>query len=112
MSAEYKLRILQEVDACRAPGEIGAILRREGLYSGHLSTWRAQRREGAVGALGARRGPKPPAPEAREVVQLRREVARLRRELERANLCIEIQKKTSELLGIPLNPPSSGGSGS
>lgn len=112
LSAEYKLRVLQEVDACRAPGEIGAILRREGLYSGHLSNWRAQRRKGALGALAARRGPKPPAPEAREVERLRGENARLRRELEKANLCLEIQKKVSEMLGIPLNPPSSDGSGS
>jgi len=101
-SAEYKLGVLKEVDACRAPGEIGAILRREGLYSGHLSQWRAQRREGALAALASRRrGPKPPPPEAKEVAQLRRENAHLRRELEKANLCLEIQKKqrTAKKLG-------------
>ena len=85
------------------------MLRREGLYWGHLSTWRVQRRQGALAALGARRGPKRPAADAREMEAMRREIARLRRELEKANLCLEIQKKTSELLGIPLNPPTSEG---
>ena len=112
-SAEYKLDVLRQVDACRVPGEIGAVLRREGLYFGHLSKWRAQRRLGALAALTERRrGPKPPAPEAREVAKLRRENARLLRELAKANLCLEIQKKVSEMLGIPLNPPPHEGNGS
>lgn len=111
--AAFKLRVLQEVDACRAPGEIGAVLRREGLYFGHLSKWREQRRRGALAALAARpRGPKAAPAESKELVRLRRENERLRRQLERANLCLEIQKKTSELLGIPLNPPHSDGSAS
>ena len=88
------------------------MLRREGLYSGHLSKWRIQRRQGALAALASRRGPKPPTAEAREIEQLRRENARLRRELEKTNLCLDIQKKVSEMLGIPLNPPKSDGSGS
>jgi transposase-like protein len=112
-SAEYKLDVLRQVDACRAPGEVGAVLRREGLYYGHLSKWRVQRKQGALAALTERRrGPKPPVPEAREVEKLRRENARLNRELEKANLCLEIQKKVSEMLGIPLNPPPRDGSGS
>jgi transposase len=112
-TAEYKLSVVQQADACRAPGEIGALLRREGLYSGHLSTWRIQRKQGALSALTARRrGPKAATPEAREVEALRRENERLRRELERANLCIDIQKKASEMLGIRLSPPASDGSGS
>lgn len=111
--AGFKLTILQEVDACRAPGEIGAILRREGLYYGHLAKWREQRRHGALAALSARpRGPKPAPAEVKEIVRLRRENEQLRRQLEKANLCLEIQKKTSELLGIPLNPLHSGGSDS
>lgn len=106
-TAEYKLRVLQEIDACRAPGEIGAVLRREGLYSGHLSKWRVQRQQGALAALTERpRGPKPPSPQEREVLELRRENARLRRQLEKANLCLEIQKKASEMLGIPLRSPT------
>jgi transposase-like protein len=104
-TADYKLRIVQEADVCRAPGEVGALLRREGLYHGHLSKWRVQRKQGAMAALAARRrGPKPPSAEAREVAALRREVSRLNRALERANLCLEIQKKVSEMLGIPLSP--------
>jgi transposase-like protein len=112
-SAQYKLDVLQEVDACRAPGEIGAVLRREGIYSSHLAKWRVQRKMGALAALRERRrGPRAPSAEAREVERLRKENARLRAQLERANLCLEIQKKTSEMLGIPLLPPASGASGS
>jgi transposase-like protein len=111
-TAEYKLRVVQEADACRAPGEIGALLRREGLYHGHLSKWRIQRKQGALAALAQRRGPTPPFAEARELETLRRENARLRRQLEKANLCIDIQKKASEMLGIPLSQPESDGSGS
>lgn len=78
-TAEYKLRILQEADTCRAPCELGALLRREGLYSSHLADWRRARREGALGALGAlgrRRGPKDKPRDAalRENERLRREV--------------------------------------
>lgn len=91
--AALKLRVLQEVDAGRAPGEIGAILRREGLCFGHLSKWREQRRRGALAALSARpRGPKAAPAQAKEVVRLRRDNERLRRQLEEANLCLEIQK--------------------
>ena len=106
-TAEYKLSVLQEIDACRAPGEIGAILRREGLYSGNLSKWRIQRKQGAMAALTERgRGPKPPTAGSKEMEMLRRENARLRRQLEKAQLCLDIQKKASEMLGIPLNPPT------
>ena len=104
-TAAYKLDIVSQADACRAPGEIGALLRREGLYSGHLSKWRIQRKQGALSALSARRGPKGASAESREVEQLRKELARVRRRLEQAELCLEIQKKASQMLGIPLNPP-------
>jgi transposase-like protein len=102
-TAEYKLRILREADACKQPGEIGALLRREGLYSSHLVTWRRQRDQIARAGLAARkRGPKARAADPR-VKQLERETARLKRRLQRAEAVIEIQKKASEILGIPLN---------
>lgn len=102
-TAEYKLRILREADACKQPGEIGALLRREGLYSSHLVTWRRQRDQIARAGLAARkRGPKARTADPR-VKQLERETARLTRRLQRAEAVIEIQKKASEILGIPLN---------
>jgi transposase-like protein len=105
-TAEYKLRILREADACKHDGDIGALLRREGLYSSHLTTWRRQRDEIAKAGLKARkRGPKGKAVDPR-VKKLERENARLKRRLARAELMLEIQKKASEMLGIPLNPPN------
>jgi transposase-like protein len=106
-SAAYKLRILREAEACEGPGEIGALLRREGLYSSHLTSWRRQRDEGALKLMSSqRRGPKPRKnPLAKQVHQLERENARLQRRLEQAEAIIAIQKKVSELLGIPLNGP-------
>ena len=104
-TAEYKLRILREADACKGDGDLGGLLRREGLYSSHLSTWRRQRDEIAKAGLKARkRGPKSKAVDPR-VKQLERENARLKRRLERVELMLTIQKKASEMLGIPLNPP-------
>ena len=104
-TAEYKLRILREADACKGDGDLGALLRREGLYSSHLSTWRRQRDEIAKAGLKARkRGPKGKAVDPR-VKQLERENARLKRRLARVELMLDIQKKASEMLGIPLNPP-------
>ena len=104
-TAEYKLRILREADACKGDGDLGALLRREGLYSSHLSTWRRQRDEIAKAGLKARkRGPKSKAVDPR-VKQLERENARLKRRLERVELMLDIQKKASEMLGIPLNHP-------
>lgn len=107
-SASYKLEVLEEADRCRHPGEIGALLRREGLYSSHLSAWRAARREGSLAQLSRKRGPNSKqSPEAKEVERLRKEVARLRRELEKAQKVIEVQKKLSELMGIDLENPES-----
>jgi transposase-like protein len=100
--AEYKLRVLQEADRARQPGEIGALLRREGLYSSQLALWRRQREQGQLAGLGGRkRGRKARALDPR-VKQLERENARLRRQLQRAELLLELQKKASEILGIPL----------
>ena len=103
-SAEYKLKILEEADRCTAPGATSALLRREGLYSSHLSSWREARRSGALGALKKPRGPKGKRrdPVAKENEKLRKANARLRRELAQALTILEIQKKASEILGIPL----------
>lgn len=101
-TVEYKLRILREADACKGGGEIGALLRREGLYSSHLVHWRRQREQAAQAQLKARkRGPKPRLQDPR-VKQLERENARLQRRLKRVDMLLEIQKKAAELLGIPL----------
>ena len=108
-SPEYKLRVLEEADACREPGEGAAWLRREGLYSSHLAEWRRARRAGSLKALAKPRGPKGRRrdPVDQENEQLRKENARLRRRLEQAQAIVEIQKKASEILEIPLNPSPS-----
>jgi len=113
-TADYKLRILKKADACRAPGEMGALLRREGLYSSHLTEWRRERERGALAALGKKRGRKPAAVDAtaEEVATLRKEVARLRKRLDQAELIIDVQKKVASILGIPLKSPDSDGSDS
>ena len=99
-TAEYKLRILEEADNCTGPGQIGALLRREGLYSSNLTQWRLQRAEGALQALTPRkRGPKVD-PLTEENAALRRRIDRLEAELKRAETIIEVQKKVSELLGL------------
>ena len=100
-SATYKLRILQEADH-RAPGEVGALLRREGLYSSHLTHWRQQRQAGALVALTARkRGPKVD-PQAEALARLQREHAKLQAKLARADLIIDAQKKLLVLLNQPI----------
>ena len=111
-SARYKLEILDAVEAARETGEIGALLRREGLYSSHLTKWRAQQKSGALRALAPRkRGPKAarPNPLARRVAELERENRRLERRLAHAEAINEIQKKVSDLLEISLDPPPSDG---
>jgi len=106
-TAEYKLGILREVERAKEPGEVGAILRREGLYSSHLVPWRRDRDRVAKAGLAARRrGPKAQGKDPR-VQQLERENAKLRRRLQRVETMLDIQKKASELLGIPLSPHDS-----
>ena len=105
-SAEYKLAILREADACTEPGQIGALLRRERLYSSHLVDWRRQRDAGALEALARTRGRKPTDPMQAEVERLRRANERLATRLAQAEKIIQIQGKVSELLGIPLDPAS------
>ena len=103
-TAEYKQRILQEADACTQYGEVGALLRREGLYSSHLSTWRRQRQQGELqGLTPAKRGRKAD-PHAAEIARLQRETERLKTQLARAELIIDVQKKVSQLLGLPEIP--------
>jgi transposase-like protein len=103
-TAEYKRRILQEADAWTQHGEIGALLRREGLYSSHLNTWRRQRARGELqGLTPAKRGRKTD-PHAAEIVRLQRETERLQAQLARAELIIDVQKKVSQLLGLPEMP--------
>jgi transposase len=102
-SKAEKLRILAAADACVAPGDIGALLRREGIYSSHLATWRKQRQlADEAGAMERKRGPKvdPAAAEARRVRELEKEVERLRAKLAKADLIIDVQKKLSTLLGL------------
>ena len=96
-SAEYKARILAEADACTERGQIGALLRREGLYSSHLDKWRKQR---AKDQFGPQKRGRKADPQAAEIVRLRREVERLQGRLQQAETIIEVQKKLSELLGL------------
>jgi transposase-like protein len=106
-TAQDKLRILGEADrAAGVPGGVGAIMRREGLYSSALSDWRRQRKAGAFEALSpAKRGPKAaePNPLAAELAQSLRDNSRLKQRLERAEAIVEIQKKVAALLGLPIS---------
>ena len=102
--AEYKRRVLKEADAC-APRDIGALLRREGLYSSHLSVWRAARERGEIAGLAPKkRGPKvtPLDPRDRKIAELERETRRLKARLERAEALVDLQKKVPMILGIAL----------
>jgi transposase-like protein len=102
-SGKYKLRILEEADACTEVGQLGALLRREGLYSSHLVVWRKARRDGSLGALSAKkRGPKVVAVNAGDVriAELERDLRRTVARAERAEAIVELQKKLSQLLGI------------
>jgi transposase len=104
-TAEYKLRILREAEGCTGRGELGALLRREGLYSSNLTQWRKQREKGELAGLSRRRGPSPKAkdPLIEKVRVLEQDNARLKRRAERAEGLVELQKKVSEILGIELN---------
>ncbi len=99
-SAAYKLTVLEALE--RSPGQRGAILRREGLYSSHLTKWRQQRRAGTLKALATKRGKPGKSALEVELAKLRRENARLARELERAEVIIGAQKKLAEILGVDL----------
>ncbi|TBR17780.1 MAG: hypothetical protein EPO57_08790 [Chitinophagaceae bacterium] len=103
-TAEYKLRILREAEALSGRGEIGVLLRREGLYSSNLTQWRKQRERGELEGLSRKRGPLPKGKNslADKVKVLERENARLKARAERAEGLVELQKKVSEILGIEL----------
>ncbi len=102
-TAEYRRRVVKQADACQ-PGELGALLRREGLYASHLTTWRRQREQGELAAgRGRTRGPVAKAIDPR-MHQLEVENRRLQRQLQRAETIITLQKKVAEILGIPLKP--------
>ena len=105
--AEYKLKILREAEACTQPGAIGALLRREGLYSSYLTTWRAQRERGELAGLTPKKrgpAPKPKNPLAAKVAALERAVSREKARADRAEALVALQKKVAELLGTPLGP--------
>jgi transposase-like protein len=97
-TAAYKLEVVREAEACTRPGEIGALLRREGLYSSHLVAWRKQREEGALKALARARGRKKPNPLEADNARLRRRVERAEAELATARKVIEVQGNVSALL--------------
>ena len=103
-SAEYKRSILDRADAAQDSGEVGALLRREGLYSSHLITWKRQRAQGEIDALTPKkRGPKATiSPLTKEIRTLRAANARLTKKLKQAELIIEVQKKGAALLGNPI----------
>ncbi len=94
-TASYKRSILEQAENCKQPGELGALLRREGLYSSHLAKWRRQCKSGE---LGQKRGPKAEPPSAKRIQQLERDVVRLQRKLDHAELIINAPKKLSQLL--------------
>ena len=104
-TAEYKRKIVKEADACSGPGEIGALLRREGLYSSHLTTWRQARDRGelAPGAATKKRGPKaaPVDPRDKKIAEMERQIVKLTTRAERAEAIAEIQKKLAALFGRP-----------
>ncbi len=97
-TAEYKLKVLREAEACSKPGEIGALLRREGLYTSHLSAWRKQREQGALKALSKPRGRPKPDPRDAQIAKLRRRAERAEAELTKARKVIEVQGNVSALL--------------
>jgi transposase len=101
---EDKARILREADACKERGELGALMRREGIYSSHLTNWRAQlRREGLAGLSPKRSGPKPSKDEKdRRIEKLEKEKVKLEKELRISKGLIELQIKAHEILGIAL----------
>ena len=106
-SPAYKLRILEEVDRCTEPGEVGRLLRREGLYSSSLAMWRRAVRDGSLKALSKKRGRKPERnPLAEKVRKLERQNARLQEELRKAHLIMDVQGKVAGLLGFSLEDGS------
>jgi transposase len=103
-TAEYKQRLLDEADACTTPSQRGALIRREGLYSSHLTTWRRQRAHGILDGLASKKRGVKSDPLALENAQLRCEIKHLEQQLQRAETIIEVQKKVTQLLSLPTEP--------
>jgi transposase-like protein len=104
-TAEYKRKVLQEADCCTKSGELAGLLRREGLYSSHLTTWRQQRERAELAGLQPKkRGPKarPVDERDRTIAEQQREIARLTAKLEKAEIIIDVQKKVGRLLGVDM----------
>src|SRR6058998_2219058 len=104
-TVEYKRKIVREADGCKTPGAVGALLRREGLYSSHLTTWRAARERGELAGAAKKRGPagRLADPRDKRIADLERESSRWRKRAERAEALVEVQKKLATLLGTPLD---------
>jgi transposase-like protein len=102
---EYKREIVREADGCKTPGAVGALLRREGLYSSHLATWRAARERGDLVGTRKKRGPAPQVTDSRDkiIAEQARELTRWKHRAERAEALVELQKKVAALLGTPLD---------
>src|SRR5512144_2374467 len=109
-TAKYKLTVLEQADACTEPGQIGELLRREGLYTSHLTYWRKQRRDGALKELGRSRGRKPTDRRDQEIAELRRRAERAEAELEQAKKVVAIQGNVSALLEQMLGTEGESGS--
>ena len=107
-TGEYKRKIVREADACKTPGAIGALLRREGLYSSHLATWRAARERGDLAGAPKKRGPtrRVADPRDKRTTELERDRTRWRKRAERAEALVELQKQVAALLGTPITEPS------
>jgi transposase-like protein len=101
-SAAYKLKVLEEAATCTQPGALGALLRREGLYSSHLTVWRAAMKQGKLAGLSPRRGPKPADPRNKQIADLERRLARAVKRAEHAEALVRLQKKVAQLLGQTL----------
>jgi transposase len=108
-TGEYKRKIVREADACKTPGAIGALLRREGLYSSHLTTWRAARERGELAGAPKKRGPvrRVADPRDKRITELERERTRWQKRAERAEALVELQKQMAALLGTPLTTETS-----
>jgi len=108
-AVEYKRKVVREADGCKTPGAVGALLRREGLYSSHLTAWRAARDRGELAGAAKKRGPVPQGPDPRDkrIIELERETTRWQKRAERAEALVEVQKKLAALLGTPLEGETS-----
>jgi transposase len=103
-TVEYKRKIVREADGCKTPGAVGALLRREALYSSHLTTWRAARERGELAGAPKKRGParRVVDPRDKQLAEQAREISRWQKRAERAEALVELQKQVAALLGTPL----------